>query len=296
MKFSLVYPQTELGGDPLAVHAIGAAAEELGYDALVVYDHVVGADHADRDPPLWGPYTERDPFHDPFVTFGYLAAVTSRIELAVGVLILPQRQTVLVAQQSADVDLLSGGRLRLGVGVGWNYVEYDALGQDFATRGARLDEQIGLLRRLWAEPLLSYEGRFDRLERGCINPRPRRSIPIWVGGFSEAAFRRGGRLGDGFSFAGKVDRCLEGLARVRDHLDEAGRSQTPFGTELILTGARSVDDVLDGARRWHEAGGTQVAVVTMGQGLDSTAAHLGFASEAKSALDAEFGSGPGTPA
>jgi probable F420-dependent oxidoreductase len=198
MKLGVVYPQIELRGDPQAVHDVGVGVESLGYDHLLVYDHVVGAEHdADRDPPLWGPYTERDPFHEPLVMFGYLAAVTSRIELATGVMILPQRQTALVAQQAADADLLSRQRVRLGVGTGWNYVEYDALGQDFATRGARLDEQIDLLRRLWTEPLVTFEGRFDHVERACINPRPLRAIPLWIGGFSEPAYQRAGRRGTG---------------------------------------------------------------------------------------------------
>ena len=127
MKFGVVYPQNETHGDPTAVRDLGLAIESLGYDSVLFYDHVVGAEHADREPPLWGPYTEEDSFHDPFVVFGYLAAITSRIELATGVMILPQRQTVLAAQQAADVDLLSGGRLRFGVGTGWNWVEYDCI-------------------------------------------------------------------------------------------------------------------------------------------------------------------------
>jgi probable F420-dependent oxidoreductase len=286
VKIGAVYPQIELGGDPRAIGAIGVAVEEFGYDSLVVYDHVVGAVHADRDPPLWGPYTEVDPFHDPFVMFGYLAALTSRIELATGVLILPQRQTVLVAQQAADADLLSGGRLRLGVGTGWNYVEYDALGQQFETRGARLDEQIGLLRSLWADPLVSFEGRFDRIERGCINPRPGRPIPIWVGGFSEPAFRRGGRLGDGFSFAGDVDRCEAGISRVRHHLAEVGRTSDGFGFELIMTRARSAEVVVEETRRWQARGGTHVAVLSMKLGLDSAAAHVDHFGSVKQALAA----------
>ena len=189
MHIGAVYPQIELRGDPAAVRAIGTGVEELGYDHLVVYDHVLGATH-DHEPKLWGPYTKKDPFHDPFVMLGYLAAVTSRIGLMTGVLILPQRQTVLVARQAADLDLLSGERLRLGVGTGWNYVEYDALGQDFSTRGKRIDEQIPYLRRLWSEPLVSFEGQFDRVDRGHVHPQPTRQIPIWVGGFSEPAFRR----------------------------------------------------------------------------------------------------------
>jgi probable F420-dependent oxidoreductase len=289
MRFGVVYPQTELGGDPQAVHDIGVGCEALGFEHLLVYDHVVGAEHADREPPLWGPYTERDPFHDPFVMFGYLAAVTSRIELVTGVLILPQRQTVLVAQQAADADLLTRERVRLGVGTGWNYVEYQALGQDFATRGARLDEQIGLLRRLWTDPLVTFDGRFDRLERACINPRPRRSIPVWVGGFSEPAFRRGGTLGDGFTFAGDVDRAIEGMARVRHHLAEAGRAVEGFGMELIPTRARDTAAMIEAAERWASAGGTHATFVTMKLGLDTAAAHLDHLQSLQDALEARFG-------
>jgi probable F420-dependent oxidoreductase len=285
MKIGIVYPQTELGGDPEGVRRIGLAVEALGFDHLLIYDHVVGAEHADRDPPLWGPYTEHHPFHDPFVVFGYLAAITSRIELATGVVILPQRQTVLVAKQATDVDLLSGGRLRLGVGVGWNYVEYEALGQEFHTRGARADEQIGLLRRLWAEDLVSFEGRFDRITRGNIIPRPRRQIPVWVGGFGEAAFRRGGRFGDGFSFAGDVNHCLSGWERVQAHLAAAGRSVDGFGAELVTTRLKDLDQLAADSETWAAAGGTHLAVATMGLGLDSTEAHLDFVAAIADRLD-----------
>jgi probable F420-dependent oxidoreductase len=288
MKFGVVYPQTELGGDPEAVHDIGVGVDALGFDSLLFYDHVVGAEHADREPALWGPYTENDPFHDPFVAFGYLAGVTKRIELATGVLILPQRQTVLVAQQAADADLLSHGRVRLGVGTGWNWVEYDALGQDFVTRGPRLDEQIALLRRLWTEPLVTFEGRFDRIERGCINPRPNRQIPIWIGGFGEAAFRRAGRLGDGFTFAGDLDKTIDGLARVDHHRREAGRADEAFGAELITSRAKDVAKLVETAERWQEAGGTHLSVLTMKLGLDTAAAHVAYLAEVKGAFDARF--------
>jgi probable F420-dependent oxidoreductase len=289
MKLGVAYPQIELGGDPQALHDIAVAADRLDYDSMVFYDHVVGAVHEDRTPPLWGPYTDRDPFHDPFVAFGYLAGITTHLQLATGVLILPQRQTVLVAQQAADADLLSGGRVRLGVGTGWNWVEYDALGQAFDTRGARLDEQILLLRRLWSEPLVTFEGRFDTIDRGCINPRPRRSIPIWLGGFSEAAFRRAGRTGDGFSFAGDVGDAIGGLERVRQHLAAAGRGDAQFGTELIMTRARTVAQVVETAERWYEAGGQQVAVLTMKLGLTTAAAHIDHMAAVQAAYSARFG-------
>ena len=283
MKIGVVYPQIELRGDPEAVRRFGLAAEELGYDHLLAYDHVVGADH-DREPKLWGPYTEEHPFHDPFVMFAYLAGITERLGLVTGVLILPQRQTVLVAKQCADLDLLSGGRLRLGVGVGWNYVEYDALGQDFASRGKRADEQIGYLRRLWSEPLVSFEGQFDRIDRGNVLPRPRRQIPIWVGGFGPAAFRRGSQLGDGFIFAGALDRCLDGWKQVQAGLAEAGRSVEGFGADLITTGSKTLEATVEAAERWRDAGGTHLSVLSMGKGLDSIDAHVDFIHDVRDRL------------
>jgi probable F420-dependent oxidoreductase len=285
MKIGVVYPQIELGGDPVAVRQIGLATEALGYDHLLAYDHVVGATH-DREPKLWGPYTDHDPFHDPFVMFGYLAGITEKIELVTGVLILPQRQTVLVAQQAADVDLLSGGRLRLGVGVGWNYVEYDALGQDFATRGARVDEQIGFLRDLWTEDLVTFEGQFDRIDRGNINPRPGRSVPIWIGGFSEPAFRRGGQLGDGFIFAGDTDGSVAGLDRVKHYLAEAGRSFDGYGADYVMLRAKDADATVDTIKRWEDAGGTHASVVTMARGFTTIDEHIGFIEQVRAKLNA----------
>ena len=292
MKIGVVYPQTELGGDPQALHSIGMAVEKLGFNHLLMYDHVVGAAHEGREPKLWGPYTEQDPFHDPFVAFAYLAGLTQKIELVTGILILPQRQTVLVAQQAADLDLLSGQRFRMGVGSGWNYVEYDALGQDFSTRGKRLDEQVGFLRQLWNEPLVTFEGAFDRIDRGNINPRPKRPIPVWVGGFSEPAFRRGGTTGDGFIFAGplegdggRVGGILEGWKRVQHHLSENGRRTDNFGADYVMTNALSLNDALDTIRRWQDAGGTHASVVTMGMGLSTTKAHLDYIAEIEAKLD-----------
>lgn len=281
MKIGVVYPQIELSGDPEAVRQIGQATEALGYDHLLAYDHVVGATH-DRKPELWGPYTDQDPFHDPFVMFAYLAGQTQRIEFATGVIILPQRQTALVAKQAADLDLLSGERLRFGIGVGWNYVEYEALGQDFSKRGARADEQIELLRRYWTETLLSFEGKFDRVDRGNINPRPRRQLPIWIGGFSEAAYRRGGRLGDGFIFAG--DDVYTAWDRIKHHLAESGRAEEGFGRDLITNTAQSVDACVKAVEQWRESGGTHASVCTMGMGFDSTSAHIDFITEVRERL------------
>jgi len=286
MKIGVVYPQTELGGNPEAVRAIGLAVESLGYDYLLAYDHVLGATH-DREPKLTGPYTELHPFHDPFVMFAYLAGITQRIEFTTGVLILPQRQTALVAKQAADLDLLSHERLRLGIGIGWNYVEYDALGEDFATRGARADEQIGLLRRLWAESVITFAGKFDQIDRAGILPRPKRSIPIWVGGVSEAAFRRSGRLGDGHILMGSVDDARQGWARLEHYLAEAGRPSEGFGRELPIRGPKTPAEMAETIARWRDAGGTHASIVTMGNDLHTAQAHIDYIAEVRNHLDRE---------
>jgi probable F420-dependent oxidoreductase len=240
----------------------------VGYDHLVVYDHVLGATH-DREPALWGPYTDKTPFHEPFVLFAYLAAATTSIEFATGVLILPQRQTALVAKQAAEVDVLSGGRLRLGVGVGWNYVEYDALGEDFGNRGKRQEEQVELLRRLWREPVLDYEGDYHRIDRAGILPLPEREIPIWFGGFVSAAYERGARLGDGFMYGGAAAPSVEALVETREHLERAGRNAASFGSELIMrTEKVDAGHWASEVQAWNAAGGTHASVVTMDLGLD----------------------------
>jgi probable F420-dependent oxidoreductase len=285
MQIGVVYPQIELRGDPEAVRRIGIAAEELGFDHLLAYDHVLGAVHADRTPRLTGPYTEHDPFHDPFVMFGYLAGITQRIGFATGVLVLPQRQTALVARQAADVDLLSGGRLRLGVGVGWNHVEYDALGQEFRTRGAREEEQIQLLRKLFTERVVDFAGRFDRVERAALVPKPTRSIPIWLGGASRAAFERAARLADGFIFFGAdTDRAITAWDRVRDRVRDLGRSVADFGADITAPPRRGPSELSAQVDAWRAAGGTHVSVITMGQGLDSVDGHIDYLTSVAHAL------------
>jgi probable F420-dependent oxidoreductase len=285
MKIGVIYPQTELKGDPDAVRRIGVATEQLGYDHLLAYDHVVGATH-DRKPKLTGPYTEAHPFHDPFVMFGHLAALTERIGFITGVIILPQRQTALVARQAADVDLLSGGRFSLGVGIGWNYVEYDALGQDFRTRGKRVEEQIELLRKLWTEPLVSFDGRFDRIDRAALVPRPNRPIPIWLGGFADVALRRGAALADGFIFADGAGNTFDMLPHLLKYLGEAGRPVEGFGLHINMLRAKSAPDVIETIRRWADVGGTQASINTMGQGLTTTEQHIDHMKRVAEALNA----------
>ncbi len=285
MQIGVVYPQIELGGDPSAVRRFGRAVEDLGFDHLLAYDHVLGAVHADRTRQLSGPYTEHDPFHDPFVMFAYLAGITERIGFATGILILPQRQTVLVARQAADVDLLSGGRLRLGVGVGWNYVEYEALGQDFRTRGARQEEQIDLLRRLFTEPVVDFSGRFDRVDRAALVPKPTRPVPIWLGGSGKAAFDRAARLADGFIFiGGDAGHTIDAWKRLRDRVGGLGRSVEDFGGEYVWAPRGGAGDLTAAIDAWREAGGTHVSVVTMGLGLDSVDGHIDYLASVADAL------------
>jgi len=286
MDIGIAYPQNELRGDPTAVRTFGRAVEDSGFDHILAYDHVLGAVHAGRTPSLSGPYDEHDPFHDPFVMFGYLAALTERINFSTGILILPQRQTALVARQSADVDLLSGGRLRLGIGVGWNPVEYQALGQDFHTRGERQEEQIELLRRLFTDPVVDFTGRFDRIDRAALVPRPKRSIPIWLGGSGEKAFDRAARLGDGFIFfGGGVQASIDAWTKLRRRVADEGRSVQEFGGEYVALSGGDLSELTREIDAWRAAGGTHVTVVTMGLGLDSIDAHVDYVSRLSIMLD-----------
>jgi probable F420-dependent oxidoreductase len=217
--------------------------------------------------------------------FAYLAGITERIGFATGILILPQRQTALVARQATDVDLLSGGRLRLGVGVGWSPVEYEALGQDFGTRGARQEEQIQLLRRLFTEPVVDFAGRFDRVDRAALIPKPARSIPIWLGGYSDVAYERAARLADGFMFSGgRPDRTVAAWTGLRDRVRDLGRSVDAFGGEYIVHPHGGLENLSAAVDAWRGAGGTHVSVVTMGIGLDSADAHVDYLATVADAL------------
>jgi probable F420-dependent oxidoreductase len=285
VQIGVVYPQTELRGDPSAVCGIGLAAEARGFGHLLAYDHVLGAVHADRARRLPGPYTEADPFHDPLVMFAYLAGITERIEFVTGVMVLPQRQTALVARQAADVDLLSGGRLRLGVGVGWNHVEYEALGQDFKGRGARQEEQIELLRRLFTETVVDFTGRFHRVDRASLLPKPTRRIPIWLGGSSEAAFDRAARVADGFIFfGGGIERTVDAWEKLRERVRGLGRSVDDFGADWIAVPGGGIDTVTADVDAWREAGGTHISLLTMGLGFESAEAHIEYLTSVADAL------------
>jgi probable F420-dependent oxidoreductase len=263
MQYGAIFPTTEIGSDPVVIRDWAQAAEALGYAHVIAFDHVLGAEHAGRKPALTGPYTERDGFHEPLTLFAYLAGVTRRIELATGVLILPQRQTALVAKQAAEVDLLSGGRLRLGVGSGWNHVEYAALGVPWEKRGARMEEQVELLRRLWREPRIDYTGRFHRVERAGILPLPGRPIPIWYGAFAPVALQRAARTGDGVFFAAAPSRVRGLQEKLLGWLRDAGRSAATFGSEASLDFADDPDSWPRELELWRAAGGTHLSLRAM---------------------------------
>src|SRR5262245_13488628 len=271
MRLGAIFPTTEIGSDPAAVRDWAQAAEELGYDHMIVYDHVLGAVHAGREPKLMGPYTERDAFHEPFVLLAYHAAITQRLELTTGVLILPQRQTALVAKQAIELDLLSRGRLRLGVGTGWNHVEYESLGVPFGERGARLEEQVQLLRRLWSTPVIDFRGHFHRIDRAGLLPQPGRQIPIWFGGFTPVALRRAARTGDGFLFGTSPSRMAGLLANLREMLEKEGRADADFGTEPVIDFSEPRDSWGPEVERWRAAGGTHVSL----RAMDTASAQVG---------------------
>ncbi len=279
MKIGVVFPQTEIGQDPAVIRDYAQAVEAMGYTHILAFDSVVGA-NPDRPGGWESPFTYRHAFHEPFVLFGFCAGVTRRIELVTGIVILPQRQTALVAKQAAEVDVLSGGRLRLGIGVGWNTVEFEALGENFKNRGRRVEEQLEVMRLFWTRELVTYEGQWHRVLDAGLNPLPvQRPIPVWMGGESEAVIRRAARLADGWitlqtfrpgpAAQQTVDR-LHGLVR------EAGRDPAAFGIEGRVALARVPEEERAGEiAAWRAMRGiTHLCVNTMGLGLSRPEDHV----------------------
>lgn len=266
MKIGVVFPQTEIGDDPDRIAVFATTAESLGYDHIIAYDHVIGASTANR--PDWqGPYTDKSMFHEVFVLHSYLAGLTESIELVTAVVILPQRQTTLVAKQAASLDVLSKGRLRLGVGTGWNEVEYEALNENFNDRGKRSEEQIELMRQLWRDDVLSFDGKWHKVTEAGLNPLPvNRSIPVWLGGMAPAVVDRVGRIADGWfpfyhpELGNQLDKVKE-VARAHD------RNPDDIGIEVILPHGEIGQKQLDQLKRLEDMGVTHAAVVTMNQGL-----------------------------
>ncbi len=275
MQIGVVYPQTELPTDAATVKTYVEATEALGYRHVLIYDHVLGA-----DPKVYtgwsGPYDIDTTFHEPLVLYGYIAAIT-KLELVTGIIISPQRQTALLAKQAAEVDILSGGRFRLGLGIGWNTVEYDALGQDFTTRGRRQEEQIGLLRRFWTERSVTFEGRFDRVRGAGLLPLPvQRPIPLWLGGTSAAAYNRIGRLADGWFPQTAPGPALDSaIASVAEAAAGVGRDPATLGMEgRAGFDGKQAQALTDTAQKWSHAGATHLAINTMGSGLSGVDGHL----------------------
>ena len=288
MRIGVVFPQTEIGADVGAVRAYAEKVEDLGFTHVLAYDHVLGADPVVH--PGWaGPYDLRSTFHEPFVLFAYLAGFTS-LEFATGIIILPQRQTALVAKQAAEVDLLSGGRLRMGVGLGWNAVEYEALGKTFSDRGRRIEEQVALLRRLWTEPSVTFDGVYEHVTGAGLAPLPaQQPIPVWFGAQSAPAYRRAGRLGDGWlpqvPPGPKLD---EARAVVEQAARDVGRDPAALGMEgRVSWGNKSVDKLAEQVGRWRAAGASHVSVNTMGAGLETVDDHLRVLGEIAGALELE---------
>jgi probable F420-dependent oxidoreductase len=279
MRIGVGFPTSELGGDLGAVRAYGQCVQDLGYRHLLVYDHVVGADpqvHAGRSRNADVNVDVHSTFREPLVMLGYLAAVTTSLELVTGILILPQRQTVLVAKQAAEVDLLSAGRLRLGVGVGWNPVEYEVLGEDFRTRGARSEEQVELMRMLWTQQSVTYHGTYHRVTGAGLAPLPiQRPIPVWFGAQSPRAYRRAGRLGDGwFPQVPPGPQLDEARGIVLRAASEAGRDPASLGMDGRVTWSRDSDLLAKSLQSWADAGATHATINTMGAGLTTVDDHL----------------------
>ncbi len=276
MKIGVVYPQTEFGSDPTAIRDYAQTVEGLGFTHILAYDHVLGA-NPDRPGGWQGPYTFKSAFQEPLVLFAFMAAATLKVEFTTGIIILPQRQTALFAKQAATLDVLSSGRLRIGLGIGWNPVEYIALNQDFHTRGRRSEEQVILLRKLWTQPLVNFSGRWHTIPDAGINPLPlQRPIPIWFGGHAETVLKRIARIGDGwitnFRQAADAQKTLELLSQF---LEEAGRPRSDLGIEARISYGNGDPDLwLERIEEWQNAGATHISINTMGSGLATPGDHL----------------------
>lgn len=273
MEIGLLFPQAEIGPDHGGLRAYAQAAVSLGFTHLVSYEHVLGA-VPDRLPKDYAPFGLEDEFHEVLTLYAYLAGVAPELGLATGVLVLPQRQTALVAKQAAQLSLLTEGRFRLGAGIGWNYAEFGALGSDFGTRARRFEEQIELLRRFWSEPVVNFQGHFEQVEGCGIRPLPQAPVPIWIGGAAETALRRAARLGDGWFPL----RPLEGgwpatLEKMRQWRSEAGRNWEGFGMEARVT-YKPDSNWRQDLEQWREWGASHVYIASTGLGLRGADAHI----------------------
>jgi probable F420-dependent oxidoreductase len=276
VKLGVVFPQGELPPDPVAIRDFAQAVEGLGFEYLTVYELVVDT-RSDQSPAAW---------QEPFTLLSYLAASTRTLELATGIVVLPSRQTVLVAKQAAQLDLLSEGRLRLGVSVGWNQTEYLAMGADFKRRGEKMDEQITLLRRLWTEPFVTFQSEYHSLDGVGIYPRPiQRPIPIWIGGYADAVLRRVARIGDGWLAHGlSPETAHEDLERLYRYVEEAGRKREEVGLNIVGVEIDKPQDWGELVQKWRDAGATHLDVVTREAGLQTVQDHIDLIRNFKGAV------------
>lgn len=286
-RLGVVFPQTNFSGTPDDLRAFAIGVETAGFDHILAYDHVLGA-ATDTRPGWSGAYNSDNPFQEPFVLFSYLAAVAPLLEFATGVLVLPQRQTALVAKQAATLDRLTGGKLRLGVGIGWNQVEFEGLDQPFGNRAKRFVEQIDVIRQLTSHEVIDYTGQWHRIDHAGIRPLGlQRPLPIWIGGSAETAIRRGARIADGFMLNGDTkERIMPALAILRDELDRLGKDVSTYGIEARVR--VSGDDHDAWKRDFDRLRGEEVShvsLVTIGVGFPDFGQHVEHMLAAKRVWD-----------
>lgn len=276
MRIGAVFPQTEYPSNSAAVAEYAQHAESLGFKHILAYDHILGANP--KRPGGWqGPYSHTDSFLEPLVTFSFMAAITKTIEFTTGVLVLPQRETALVAKQAAMLDVLSGGRLRLGVGIGWNTVEFEGLGKKFSNRGKRVDEQLLVMSSLWEQELVTFSGKWHQLSDVGLNPMPiQRPIPIWFGGHHENVFKRIAQFGQGWMPGFRVAEEAEpSLKKIRHYMTKAGRNPQSLGIEVrLLYGEGDVSSWQYSLEAWKKVGATHASINTMGAGFTESDQHL----------------------
>lgn len=269
MQLGVTFPHFDIGADRDVIRRYCEAVVALGYDYFLAYDHVLGADPTNR--PGWTGYTKDDGFHEIFTLLAYVAALAPDLELVTSVVILPQRQTALVAKQAAEIDILTDGKFRLGVGVGWNAVEYEALGEDFGNRGKREEEQIEVLRQLWCEPIVTYRGEYHTISEAGLKPMPiQQPIPIWIGGVTEVPIKRASRIGDGWFPMGVVDDAQRDRLRLlRESAEESGRDPNEIGIDARIDTFRTGEENWErNTALWRKAGATHICINTMNLELD----------------------------
>ncbi len=295
MEIGVIFPQTEIEPDVVAIRDFAQAAQDLGYSYLFIADHVLGADASAYDHPLFGMYNHETVVHESLTTMGYLAAVAPKLGLMSGILILPQRQTALVAKQAAEIDVLCGGKLRLGIGVGWNFVEYEALGMNFHDRGARSAEQIEVMRELWTKESVDFHGRWHDITHAGINPLPvQRPIPVWLGVGSplapippDVALRRVARIADGWCPNFAPDESGYALQeKVHSYMAEYGRDPSELGLDGRMGTAGSSPEAWgDRVAAWREMGASHLSIENRRAGLKTAGDHIEMMRRFKEAVE-----------